>query len=211
VVCLGLLLRPFSLGHLLRLEREQCTLLAPETSEPSKHLPAAVLICCQSWSEAHSMRHDRLLSLKLWLWHFRVKRLSKRTRPSPSPSPVGRERAGVRAVSSYFEEELAKFRNYIKEGSLEFKPSDAPRADRSTPRLPGAPFILMLQQWLMTEFRLREPEAWDYPFGLAKMRWAAHWEQQGGLDLYNAADASFDAYIAREEAKGAELLEKQIK
>ncbi len=53
----------------------------------------------------------------------------------------------------------------------------------------------------MSHLRLTESQAWDYPLGLAKMRWACHWEQESGLDIYNAHDAVFDAFVREQEAK----------
>jgi hypothetical protein len=54
----------------------------------------------------------------------------------------------------------------------------------------------------MREFRLSEAAAWDYPVGMAKMRWAAHWEAEGGLDVYNAHESEADAHIAYWESQG---------
>src|SRR5437660_1560903 len=64
---LGLRLRPFSLGHLLWLTRE-CVI-----ESLANDLPAAVLICSQTWKElransCNSCLPDPLLSLKMWLW-----------------------------------------------------------------------------------------------------------------------------------------------
>jgi hypothetical protein len=123
------------------------------------------------------MRSDHLLGLKLWLWGRRTRKMSI---------------AG----------ELEKFLAYRADGLLEFPISQVARSDRGNARLPGTPFILRLQQWLMSHFDLSEAAAWDYPVGLAKMRWAAHWEQEGGLDVYNAHEAEADASIAYWESQG---------
>jgi len=192
-VCLGMLLHPYSLGHELWLLREQNDLLrlpppqshqaSPELTTPSPAmllaLPAAVLICCQSWTELAVMRRDWTLGLKLWLWR-------RRTRSMDHVA------------------EVHKFARYRDDGLLELPLSQILKPDKTAPaRLPGAPFVLRLQQWLMGQFGLSEAEAWDYPAGLAKMRWAAHWEQEGCLDVYNAHDAEFDAFVADQEAKEA--------
>lgn len=169
-----MLLHPYSLGHELWLIRESNSVLRGTL----EGLPAAVLICCQTWEQLHSMRGDHLLSLKLWLWKRRTRKLD--------PSA-----------------ELKKFLAYRDEGLLEFQISQMTRPDRGpSPRLPGAPFVLRLQQWLMTHLRKTEAKAWDYPAGLAKMRWAAHWEQEGGLDIYNANEEQEDAFISYWESRG---------
>lgn len=61
--------------------------------------------------------------------------------------------------------------------------------------------MLSLQQWLMLTLRLTEAEAWDYPVGLAKMRWATYWEREGGLEICNEQEAEFDAAVARKMAE----------
>jgi len=173
-VCLGMLLRPYSLGHELWLLRENCAALRGA----AEGLSTAVLICCQSWDQLATMRGDRLLSLKLWLWRRRARKLDATV-------------------------ELAKFLSYRNAGFDEFPLSQVIRPTGSDARrLPGAPFILRLQQWLMQDLGLGESAAWDYPVGLAKMRWATHWEEQGGLNVQNAHEAEQDAHVAYWEANG---------
>jgi hypothetical protein len=183
-----MLLRPYSLGHELWLVREHNSVLRGS----SDGLPAAVLICCQTWTELKRMRSDPLLRFKLWLWHRRVALLTKTFCPPNTPN----------TGNSFFKTELAKFIDYRNEGLLEFRLSEIPKADSGSPaRLPGTPFVLRLQQWLMHHFQLKEAAAWDYPAGLAKMRWATHWESQGGMEIYNAHEAEFDQFIAEQRAK----------
>lgn len=212
VVCLGMLLRPYSIGHHLLLIRDG--LLESEPDLP--HLAQAVLICCQTWRENERMGFDALLDLKLWIWRRRIRSNVRRSTSNAqrsmgaAPLPLGVGSWKLK-VGSYLESQLAIFRAYIESGNAEFRISDAPRAEAlSSPRLPGSPFILRLQQWLMTELGLSEEAAWDYPIALAKMRWCAHWEQEGGLDVYNEHDAEFDRYVAEQEAKGQQSLESNV-
>ncbi len=190
IVC-GLLLRPFSLGHQLYLIREQVVLDPENRRAGVSAIPAllsAVLICSQTWDESRRMTSDRLLPFKLWLWKRRLRRIAD------TPTP--------RHTDSYYPAQLAAFVLYLEAGALEFPLSDIARPDRpSVSRSPGCPFLLRLHSWLMSELRLTESQAWDYPLGLAKMRWACHWEQESGLDVYNAHDAVFDAFVAEQEAK----------
>jgi hypothetical protein len=173
--CLGRRLLPYSIGHELWLAREGNPVLRGMVSG----LPAAVLICSRTWDQLRAMDSERWLSLDLALWHWRARRMDHAR-------------------------ELARFIAYRADGLLEFPLSDVARRDRGqTPRLSGTPFILRLQQWLMLHLRLSESRAWDYPVGLAKMRWAAHWEQEGGLDVYSQHDAEFDEFVAEQEAIAA--------
>ncbi len=218
-VCLGMLLKEYSLAHELWLLREGNKVITGEGGTgvpPVTHkapdsilndLPAAVLICCQSWDQLKSMRSDPLLSLKINIWKWRARRASRRfnhgqmrkdaassIRVHPCPSVV---------ENPFLEQELAKFLAYRNDGLLEFRLSQVPRPDSGPPpRLPGTPFILRLQQWLMVHLRLSEAQAWDYPVGLAKMRWVAHWEQEGGLQVFNAHDAEQEHFIEYWEARG---------
>lgn len=165
-ICLGLPLRPYSLGHELYLIREF-------DGEPSlDDLPAAVLICCQTWAELH--RPDWLLRLKLAIWRRRIARMD-------------------------LEIEFAVFELYRLCGSRHLPVSKILRPGRVIQREPGAPYLLQLHQLLVTRFRKSECEAWDYPYGLAKMQWQAWWESEGGMEIKNEAEAKHEQVVAEME------------
>jgi len=98
--------------------------------------------------------------------------------------------------------EAVKFSTYRANGSLEFPLSDRVDPRREPGPSPGTPFLLQLQQFLMLRFQMKEHEAWDYKYGLAKMHWTAYWEQEGGLRVKNAQEIEFEQFIAEQEAKG---------
>jgi len=178
-VVLGMLLRPYSLGHELWLTKLGNPLAESSECTP-RELAEAVLICSQSWRENERMAFDFWIGLKLKIWKHRVGRMN-------------------------LVEETKKFVAYRNNGSMEFPISVVEEPSRGTsPRIPGCPFLLRLQQWLMLTLRLSEAEAWDYPYGMAKCRWACHWEQEGGLKIYNAHDAEFDRFVEEQERKGEE-------
>ena len=200
-VVLGMLLRPLSLGHIMALSRDDTLLSASAGSLTAAQLTAAVLVCCQSWESYAGIANDRLLPVKLWIWRQRVKSAAKRHAKRQS-SKIWSD--------GYFKSESKRFIEYISEGSLEFPPSDAPRPDRpSASRQPGAPFILRMHQWLMVSMRLNEAQAWDYPFGLAKMRWECYWEGEGGFDILNEADDTFTKFAAENDRLEALELAKR--
>jgi len=174
-VVLGLLLRPYSIGHELLIQADSSDFAKPETA-----LISLVWICSNSWKENTRNRLDPLMSLKLWLW---------------------RRRCGRRD----FKKELEKFQAYREEGSLEFPLSELIETDgRRRGRATGAPFLLKLQQFVCFHFKLSESEAWDYPFGMAKMHWSCMAEEEGGIKIRNEHDESFEAYIEEQERKGRE-------
>lgn len=179
-IVLGMLLRPYSIGHELFLIRERSPLLTSAAASRSA-LSRAVLICSTSWEEGRHIPFERFLGLKFWIWRRRTRNL-----------PLNGE--------------IVAFRRYRRAGSLEFPLADTIRPSGTPPRPPGAPFLLRLQQWLMITLNLSESQAWDYPLGLAKMRWATHWEQEAGLEIYNFHDAEFERFVAEQEAGGKESL-----
>lgn len=174
VSVLGMELRPYSLGHELFLIRECNPIAAGAALVTRAQLAAAVLICCQNVAETQAMNRDPFIGVKLALWRWRTRR---------------------RELVS----ELAAFEAYRVAGSAEFKCNE-PRANGGKIRYPGAPFLLRVFQFLVIHLRKSEAEAWDYPLGLAKMQWAAYWEGQGGLEIYNRHDAQFDKFCAEQEA-----------
>lgn len=178
VSVMGLLLKPYSLGHELLLTRTENRLalgphLAPSDppapSEATYHdLSSAVWICCQSWKENQRASFDPLIRLKLWIWRKRCRKLN-------------------------FERELLGFLQYRAAGSLEFPLSDTTKPGTGRPpRIPGAPFLIRLHQFKVTRYNLDQAEAWDYPLGLAKCEWATYWEQEQGLEIYNLTDQEYD-------------------
>lgn len=183
-VVLGLALRPFSLGHKLYLIREGLDFLQSIELGPIRptatQFCTAVLICAQSFEETRAMASDRLLAFKLWIWRRRIRE--------------------VFTNEILFAHELGQFLTYRNEGSAEFPLSNLPRPGRESPRPPGAPYLLRLHHFLMITLGLSEAQAWDYPYGLSKLRWGAHWEQEGGLDLYNDYDGAHDKFVAEQEA-----------
>src|SRR2546421_10443514 len=72
-ICLGMRLRPYSLGHELWLIRESCQVLCGSV----QGLPAAVLICSQDWDALGkgARRYDPSLGFRLWLWKRAIRRL----------------------------------------------------------------------------------------------------------------------------------------
>lgn len=189
VVVMGMLLRPLSIWHVLTLQRDG--VLTARTITPEQ-LTGAVLTCCQSWAQSSSMAMDPILSIKLWIWSRRIARAAK--------SHTKRYKAGAE-LAGYFETETEKFNRYLVEGSIEFPCSNVDRPDRSAPsRQPGCPFILRLHLWLVTTLRLSSVDAWDHPFGLAKMLWACHWEIEGGLEILNGKENSFEEYVNQQES-----------
>jgi hypothetical protein len=171
----GIELRPYSLGHELFLIRENSPFIFGGTVQPGD-IFEAILICSATFDGLKRARESFLYLPILWLLKRRVSKCNL---------------------------ELAEksLQEYRESGCLELPISDNIRPERINNRDPGTPFILRLHQFLVLKFRLTESEAWDYPVGLAKMRWAAFWEQEGGLDVQNW----FDAHIEEVKRKANEV------
>lgn len=185
---LGMMLRRYSLGHELWLQRGG--FFEADTTHSNAALLNAVLICCQGWEQTRAMDADRLLRFKLFVWQHRLRRVD-------------------------WEHESKAFESYREQGSIEFPLSDIVRSGSGpAARPPGAPFLLRLHQFLTIRLHQGEVEAWDYPLGLAKMQWAAYWEEEGGLQIYNFQDAEHDAFVATceaEERAAAETVKAEIR
>jgi hypothetical protein len=175
-ICLGLLLRPYSLGHELRLIRLNNPLAARDEAS-ARQLAEAALICHQSWKECERMPWDPLIRFKLWLWKRRAKGFRLKT-------------------------EVATFVEYREKGSREFPPSGI--ANPSSPKraqLAGAPFLLRLQHFLVMKWGLTDTQAWDYPYGFAKMHWQTVCEENGTFSIYNMEEALLDTAVAESKVQ----------
>jgi hypothetical protein len=201
---LGLKLRPYSLGHELWLLRESNPLAT--FSEQSidlekfgiEHLLLAVLICRRSYRECCELQEAGWMTrLELAIWNSRMKRAQKAVQ---SPRLVLRDH-------------FAAFLDYQRRGSLEFRCEPPPDTGSEYRRTLGAPFLLILHDFVMTHCagdaagrparadsgptHLPLFDAWDYPMGLAKMRYAAHMEYLGNMRVENGSE--FKARMEKEE------------
>jgi hypothetical protein len=63
-------------------------------------------------------------------------------------------------------------------------------------------------------FRLTEGQAWDYPFGLAKMHYATWMEDARRMEVKNESDLKVDVerakWMAEHPDDGIEILEKEV-
>jgi hypothetical protein len=145
-------------------------------------LASAVWICANSWIENRAIRQDLLARLKIRIWQFRCRRFD-------------------------FAAEAMAFQRYVVAGSSEFPISDILDPTKGpSGRISGAPLLLRLHDFLAARFGMNDAAAWDHPLGLAKMRWAAYWEGEGGLEIANAQEEKFNQAVAEAERKGAEYL-----
>src|SRR5262245_8354517 len=67
-VVLGLLLRPYSLGHELLIQT------GPRFETVEGALAASVLICANTWEENNRIQTDFFTRFKLWLWRIRCRK-----------------------------------------------------------------------------------------------------------------------------------------
>lgn len=194
-VVLGLLMRPLSIGHILLMTRDGIIAGCESRSLSAAQLSSAAWTCSQTWTENLRSQHDWLASVKMSVWKWRIGRERRRHETRAGALP-------------YVVTQSEVFYSYLSAGSLELPISDTVRVTQTKGRPPGAPFILRLHNWMMMTFGMSEVEAWDYPLGLAKMRFVAHKETENLIDVKNESDESFDRYIAEQEALGKKALER---
>ncbi len=177
-VVLGLLMRPYSLGHELFLIREQSSVLNPDDVLPDD-LARAAFICSNTWAENKRIHTDWLTGLKLTLLKRKITPLN-------------------------LEPEVEAIREYISRAMSVLPVSEIIKPGQTESRPQGTPILLRLVQFLMLKLRLTEEQAWDYPHGLACMHWQAFWEGEGRMEIYNENEFSFDNYVRAEREKEAQ-------
>jgi hypothetical protein len=170
---LGLPMKPYSIGHELLIQTE------PENKSIEQSLARACVICSNTWEENRNLDRDILILFKFWIWKKRVRR--------------NKWNADLESL---------KFAAYRANGSLAFPISDRVDPSRERGPTPGTPFLLQLHQFMVIHFRLKEHEAWDYPYGMAILNWTCYWEQQGKMRVKNAQEIEFEKFIAEQEAEG---------
>lgn len=180
---LGLMLRPYCLGHELWLIRENNPLAVyhPVRLKIEEvtyaQLMEAALICHHRFEQVAGLNRDRFIGFKIKLWTRRTRGLEL---------TVERER----------------YLDYRIAGTGCF-PTESP-TDARAARHPGTPLILRVHQFLMLTLGLDEATAWNYPMGLAYLRFAGWLEGQGMVNVKNEFDLEFDAgyeEFEREQAK----------
>lgn len=184
VQVLGLAMRPYSVGHelwLIRQDNPLATFSAGRGTVTAAHLFEAALIC------EHTQEQNLRLNSSLYEL-YKIKRWSKRA-----------------AVKFNAFTELKKFQAYRDAGSLEL-PCQLPAqsSDSGPSRFLGAPFLLRLHLFLTTQCRMNDSEAWDSPFGFAKIRHAAWLEENRRLEIKNEQDVKVDEARAQWEREHPE-------
>ena len=183
---LGMVLRPYSIGHELCLQKSRNCLVCEDVGpiggmgsrggmDPEvAALFEAVLVCSQTWREIERMERDRLIWLKMRIWGWRVRKANIQE--------------GIKAFCRY---RLAGY---------SFPPSK-PVGEGG--RRPGGPVLARVIQFLVMRMRMTEVEAMDYPLGLAHWHFSTWLEGEGTLNIQNAAEKEFDDFCEAEDAKEA--------
>ena len=169
---LGLAMRPYSLGHelwLIRQDNPLAVLFSDSKPIPAASLLEAALIC------EHTFDQNRAMNSSLWET-FKIKLWAKR--------------AGKKFNAFA---ELEKFQKYRNECLVEFPcQSPASSSDSAPSRYLGAPFLIRVHSFLVSQFHLTNSQAWDEPFGFSKMRYAAWMEENRRMEIKNEMDLKVD-------------------
>lgn len=187
-VCLGLRLRPLTVGHLFVLAENGNAF--PDHPEAAKDydLITAVLVCAQRHRPARSFVYSWVAPLfcAFWgaIWAF-VRR--------------GREVVGA--------EDFAGFAAYLEEQLIRPEPESPPGG----PQEVRAPLAWRLYAMLMADFHLSPKEAMDFPVAQALCLWATEADRRGVSNLASERVINFRRWaeqqeIARRGAEGAEVL-----
>ncbi len=193
VQVLGLALKPYSLGHelwLIRQDNPLAILFGNSKPIPAASLLEAALICEHTFDENREMNSSLWETFKIPHW---AKRAAKK----------------FNAFS-----ELEKFQKYRDECLVEFPcQSPAKSSDSAPSRYLGAPFLIRVHSFLVSQFHLTSSQAWDEPFGFAKMRYAAWMEDNRRMEIKNESDLAVDAerekWMKEHPDDGIEILSKE--
>lgn len=163
-ICLGMQLRPYSLGHHTLL----CASASPFITNGSDDmrsmhvgLVSGAFICSRGWRETHEWFGSWKLGFWFRLWGFFMRR------------------ADIAA-------EAEVFKNYVAEGER--------RPDISSPangKMLVARWESRIKLFLIKELRLTVEEAMDYPLAMAWQEYCAHNEQEDRMTL--VSDGQMDA------------------
>lgn len=173
--CLGLQLRPYSLGHDIILSALDNSFLKAERD--LNDLFIGVFICAHCWDEWKTVRRAWWLPLflKLWGWHLR-----KRD----------------------FRKDCEIFESYLQSGY--YCPDiNVPVGQRRSGT--AMPWQQRLKIFLMIKLHMTESEALNRPLALSNMDWATAGELDGTLELFSDRDEAFLNYHAnrmKTEANG---------
>lgn len=158
--CLGLPLKPFSLGH-------QILLRATGNAYGSKLNPEwgdillGVFICCQSWEDFSIALNSRWLSLSMRLWGFRATRAVKR------------DKLNLAREMLFFEE-------YVKDGSEE--PEQMIQRNAGGRSL-ASPWELRLKLLAMEKFpQMTESQILNRPLRLLYAELVGKMEMEGSAE-----------------------------
>lgn len=179
IVCLGVKLRPITLGHLFLLHEEGNAF--PEHAKEAEwpDLVQAVLVCSQrSASSARRMIYGRLA----WLWAVVWGWCNRKT-----------TRSRLKRTEVY-----AAFCDYLGEQLGRPEPDDLSPGGAGELR---APMCWRLLAMLMADFGLSRKEALKTPVAFALTLWATEADRRGVSKLASERQIGFRAWVRQMEAK----------
>jgi hypothetical protein len=193
-VCLGLTLRPYSLGHEILLNREHSAFVLTGASASGTslfgELALACLICSQPYAQACRFLASR--------WQPAIFRRLWKIRFALHAPDLARELKG--------------FRDY-RDAAAWFPEENRPMTGRTL----ASPWPFRMMSFLITEAGFQEEQALDYPLSKATVLYSAWAEYHGKIQLTNDQDealfaardsmdpAAFEVTPEEEAAARAEL------
>lgn len=173
--CIGLQLRPYSLGHHVTLYASNSPFLTSPSSVPIRDafhsLVMGVFVCSQPWRELNDWLTSWKLPLFLKLWGFAYRKFDMRA-------------------------ESERFQEYIARGEL--KP-ELQSPDNGVPLV--SRWESRLKMFMVRELRLTIDEAMDYPLSLAWEEYCAHGETAGTITLMSDAHRQSLDFINSDECR----------
>lgn len=176
--CLGVQLRPLTIGHALLLARINSPFVIGGVVSPNS-LAQAVLVCSHKDSTtAESAMESRWCGIRMWLW-------------------------GMASSKFNLEEEGDRFSDYLES---QWKAPQTKRDPfKDTGNAGESPWIIRLLTIMLTEFHMTLADAMRLPVAMATALWMTRAEMDGRLKLWGAEDQDFMDAVAKMEEEDAAL------
>lgn len=154
--CIGLRLRPLTLGHVCLLHKIESPLVEPGSRVEFCDILLAVLICSRHHrAAARILKSQTLMSFLGWLLGFRARRLRLKS-------------------------EIAKFVEYLEDS---YAAPDVVKPKSGESKTVGAPLEWMLIEALRSDYQMSERQAMDTPVIVAQCLWLTRSEREHRVQI----------------------------
>jgi hypothetical protein len=203
---LGLTLRPFSVGHYIKLRRFDCAFVADEPRDAGlQDLVIGVAVCCMAshpdqskdefWQWYNRSRPEGFLSGLAYKIEGKVNRLLKRQHLTPAEQDMFE--LGRRAGNFDFKEKAELFQKYIDTHTASLDYWLEPEKDSAGPIKSGAHWVHSMLTTLTGKCGYELIDAYNVSFGQCLNDYLLEAERNGAIRIMTAQESEFTAGIGK--------------